>query len=222
VRLLVVEDNPKMAGLLKRGLEEAGHAVDVVSTGNDAVWLGRECDFDAVVLDLGLPDVDGFEVCRQLRQYDRWPPILMLTARDSVEDRVVGLDAGADDYLIKPFAFTELLARLRALMRRPTGERPSVLAVGDLSLDPATHEVSRAGQTVSLTGKEFALLEYFMRHPGQVCSRDELLEHVWDFAFDGDPHIVTVYVGYLRDKIDTPFGRSCLQTVRGAGYRIRP
>jgi two-component system, OmpR family, response regulator len=222
VRLLVVEDNPKMAGLLKRGLEEAGHAVDVVSTGNDAVWLGRECDFDAVVLDLGLPDVDGFEVCRQLRHYDRWPPILMLTARDSVEDRVVGLDAGADDYLIKPFAFTELLARLRALMRRPTGERPSVLAVGDLSLDPATHEVSRAGQTVSLTGKEFALLEYFMRHPGQVCSRDELLEHVWDFAFDGDPHIVTVYVGYLRDKIDTPFGRSCLQTVRGAGYRIRP
>jgi two-component system, OmpR family, response regulator len=221
VRLLVVEDAAKMGGLLRRGLVEEGHAVDLVRTGTDAVWLGAEREYDAVVLDVMLGDIDGFEVCRRLRDRQRWMPVLMLTARDAVEDRVRGLDAGADDYLTKPFAFAELLARLRALGRGRRLERPAVLRVGDLSLDPARHEVRRGSTPIPLTAREFGLLHCLMRHQGEVLGRTWLLEQVWDFAFDGDPHVVTVYVGYLREKIDTPFGRSTLRTVRGVGYQLR-
>jgi two-component system OmpR family response regulator len=221
VRILVVEDSIKVAGLLKRGLGEEGFAVDVVATGDEAVWMAKENDYDAIVLDIMLEDIDGFEVCRRLRSAGRWFPVLMLTARDAVEDRVRGLDVGADDYLTKPFAFPELVARVRALMRRGSEPRPTILSVGDLTLDPATRDVRRDGRAVALTAKEFALLEFFMRRPEVVVSRTQLIEHVWDFAFDGDPHVVSVYVGYLRDKIDRPFGRSSLQTVRGAGYRLR-
>jgi two-component system, OmpR family, response regulator len=221
VRLLVVEDSPKMALLLRRGLSEEGYAVDVAANGTDGVWLGTEVPFDAIVLDVMLPDFDGFEVCRQLRRADRWAPILMLTARDSVSDRVRGLDGGADDYLTKPFAIEELFARVRSLVRRAPRARPPVLRIGDLALDPAEHFVWRADAPVPLTGKEFALLHYFMQHPGEALTRARLLEHVWDFAFDGDPNIVDVYVGYLRQKIDRPFGRSSLETVRGVGYRLR-
>ena len=190
-------------------------------TGHDALWLASENPYDAVVLDIMLPDLDGFEVCRRLRAAGRWSPVLMLTARDAVADRVSGLDAGADDYLTKPFSFAELLARLRALLRRGATERPPFLAVGDLTLDPATRRVSRARTPVELTAKEFALLEYFMRHPGEVLSRTRLIEHVWDFAYDGDSNVVDVYVRYLREKVDRPFGSDSLETVRGAGYRLR-
>jgi two-component system, OmpR family, response regulator len=221
VRVLVVEDAVKVAALLKRGLEEEAIAVDVVGCGVDAVWMASEHDYDAIVLDIRLGDIDGFEVCRRLRAAERWAPVLMLTARDAVEDRVHGLDAGADDYLTKPFDFSELLARLRALFRRGAVARPAVLRVGDLVLDPATRSVHRAVTPIALTAKEFVLLEYFMRHPDEVLSRTACMQHVWDFAFDGDPHIVTVYVGYLRDKIDRPFGRASLETVRAAGYRLR-
>jgi len=221
VRVLVVEDEVKMAGLLKRGLEEEGYAVDMSGTGLDALWLASENPYDAVVLDIMLPDMDGFEVCRSLRAAGRWSPVLMLTARDGVPDRVSGLDAGADDYLTKPFSFAELLARLRALVRRGATERPPFLSVGDLTLDPATRRVSRADTQVELTAKEFALLEYFMRHPGEVLSRTRLIEHVWDFAYEGDSNVVDVYVRYLREKVDRPFGSSSIETVRGAGYRLR-
>ena len=210
-----------MASLLRRGLTEEGYAVDVVSTGVDAVWLATEQAFDAIVLDVVLPDIDGFEVCRRLRRSDRWAPLLMLTARDDLSDRVRGLDAGADDYLTKPFAFEELFARMRSLVRRGPRERPAIVKIGDLVLDPAEHLVRRGSSELNLTPKEFALLHYFMRHPGEALPRSELLEHVWDFAFDGDPNIVDVYVGYLRDKIDRPFGRVSLETVRGVGYRLR-
>ncbi len=221
MRVLIVEDAEKVARLLERGLVEEGFAVDVTGSGVDALWLARENDYDGIVLDIGLPDVDGFEVCQQLRAARRWSPVLMLTARDAVEDRVRGLDCGADDYLVKPFAFAELVARLRALVRRGVPERPTVLTVGDLSLDPAARTVARGTSAVNLSAKEFSLLEYFMRHPGEVLSRAQLIDHAWDFAFDGDPHIVTVYIGYLRDKIDRPFGRASLETVRAAGYRLR-
>jgi two-component system OmpR family response regulator len=221
VRVLVVEDEVKMAGLLKRGLEEEGYAVDVAGNGSDAVWLGTENPYDAIVLDVMLPDQDGFEVCRQLRAGGRWAPVLMLTARDSVPDRVAGLDAGADDYLTKPFSFTELFARLRAVVRRGGTERPAVLRVGDLVLDPASKKVIRANAPVDLTAKEFALLEYFMRHPGEVLGRTRIIEHVWDFAYEGDSNVVDVYVRYLREKIDRPFGRDSIETVRGTGYRMR-
>jgi two-component system OmpR family response regulator len=221
MRVLVVEDEVKMAGLLTRGLQEEGYAVDVARTGSEALWLGTENPYDAIVLDLMLPDLDGFEVCRQLRAGGRWAPVLMLTARDGVPDRVAGLDAGADDYLTKPFSFTELFARLRALLRRGARERPAVLRVGDLDLDPATKRVSRAGAPVELTPREFALLEYFVRHAGDVLSRTRIIEHVWDFAYDGDSNVVDVYVRYLREKIDRPFGRDSIETVRGAGYRLR-
>lgn len=220
MRILVVEDEIKMAGLLKRGLEEEGYAVDTATNGNEAVWLGTENPYDAIVLDLMLPDIDGFEVCRKLREAQRWAPVIMLTARDAVTDRVQGLDVGADDYLTKPFSFAELLARLRSLMRRGQNERPALLAVGDLEMDPAGRRVSRAGQPVELSAKEFSLLEFFMRHPDEVLSRTRILEHVWDFAFEGDSNVVDVYVRYLREKIDRPFGRESLTTVRGAGYRL--
>ena len=221
MRVLVVEDSPKMASLLRRGLTEEGYAVDVVANGVDGVWMATEESFDAIVLDIVLPDIDGFEVCRRLRRANRWAPLLMLTARDDVSDRVRGLDAGADDYLTKPFAFEELFARVRSLVRRGPHERSPVLANGDLALDPAEHSVQRGGEPVHLTPKEFALLQYLMQHPGEALTRGRLLEHVWDFAFDGDPNIVDVYVGYLREKIDRPFGRASLETVRGVGYRLR-
>jgi two-component system, OmpR family, response regulator len=221
MRALVVEDGSKMAALLRRGLQEEGFAVDVAATGEDGSWLGAENDYDVILLDVMLPDVDGFEVCRRLRAADRWAPILMLTARDGVQDRVAGLDAGADDYLTKPFSFDELLARVRALLRRGPSERPSVLAVGDLVLDPATRRVSRNDEEIDLTPKEFGLLELFLRHPGEVLSRTRILEHVWDFAYDGDSNVVDVYVRYLREKVDRPFGRRSLETVRGVGYRLR-
>jgi len=221
MRLLVAEDDLKMAGLLKRGLEEEGYAVDVARTGDEALWAGTENAYDAVVLDVMLPELNGFEVCRRLRTANRWAPVLMLTARDAVSDRVAGLDAGADDYLVKPFSFSELLARLRALMRRGPSERPAVLTVGDLALDPATRRVSRGGTTIDLTPKEFALLELLMRHPGEVLTRTRIIEHVWDFAYDGDSNVVDVYVRYLREKVDRPFGRRSIETVRGTGYRLR-
>jgi two-component system, OmpR family, response regulator len=221
MRLLVVEDSPKMASLLRRGLTEEGYAVDVVSNGVDAVWLATEESFDAIVLDVVLPDIDGFEVCRRLRRANRWAPLLMLTARDDVTDRVRGLDAGADDYLTKPFAFEELFARVRSLVRRGPQDRSPILEVGDLALDPAEHSVRLGSTSVELTPKEFALLQYFMRHPGEALTRSRLLEHVWDFAFDGDPNIVDVYIGYLRDKVDRPFGRVSIETIRGVGYRLR-
>jgi two-component system, OmpR family, response regulator len=225
MRILIVEDSAKMARLLQKGLERQGYAVDIVGSGQDAVWMATENDYDAIVLDVileaGAEPIDGFEVCRRLRRARRWPPVLMVTARDAVKDRVYGLDVGADDYLTKPFSLDELLARLRALMRRRTAERPAVLRIGDLSLDPARHEVSRGGRAIELTPTEFALLEYFMRRPGDVLTRTTLIQHVWDFAFEGDPRIVNVYVRSLRDKIDRPFKRASLETVRGLGYRMR-
>jgi two-component system, OmpR family, response regulator len=219
--VLVVEDELKMARLVKRGLEREGYAVDVALDGNEALWAARETEYDAIVLDRMIPGPDGVEVCRQLRTEGKWSPVLMLTAKDSVQDRVAGLDAGADDYLTKPFAFTELFARLRALTRRDVGERPVVLSVGDLSLDPVRHEVRRGSVAVALSTKEFALLEHFMRNPGAVLSRTQILEHVWDFAYEGTSNVVDVYVGYLRQKIDRPFERDTIETVRGAGYRMR-
>jgi two-component system OmpR family response regulator len=221
MRVLVAEDDVKMAGLLKRGLEEEGYAVDVARTGTEALWAGTENPYDAILLDVMLPDLDGLEVCRQLRTANRWAPVIMLTARDAVPDRVAGLDVGADDYVTKPFSFSELLARLRALMRRGPRERPAGLTAGDLSLDPATKRVARGKHQVELTPKEFALLEYFMRHPGEVLSRTCLIEHVWDFAYEGDSNVVDVYVRYLREKVDRPFARRSIETVRGAGYRLR-
>jgi two-component system, OmpR family, response regulator len=221
MRVLVVEDDAKMAGLLRRGLVEEGHSTDVAGTGDDAIWMAQSVEYDAIVLDVMLPGLDGFEVCRQLRRDGVWSPVLMLTARDAVEDRVAGLDAGADDYLPKPFSFSELLARLRALMRRGSAERPTVVEVGDLRLDPATRRVWRGDTEIQLSAKEFALLEAFARRPDQVLSRDRLLEQAWDFAYEARSNVVDVYVRYLREKIDRPFGRSTLETVRGMGYRLR-
>lgn len=210
-----------MAALLKRGLEEEGYSVDVATDGPGAMWQATECDYDAIVLDVMLPGFDGFEVCRRLRRADCWAPVAMLTARHEVADRIHGLDAGADDYLTKPFSFSELTARLRALIRRGAAVRPPVLQVDDLVLDPATRRAWRGGVELDLTAKETALLELFLRHPGEVLSRTRILEHVWDFAFDGVSNVVDQYVAYLRRKVDRPFGRADLLTVRGAGYRLR-
>jgi two-component system, OmpR family, response regulator len=221
MRALVVEDEAKMAALIRRGLVEEGYAADVARTGDDAVWMARATPYDAIVLDLMLPGRDGLEVCRELRETGVWSPILVLTARDGVEDRVEGLDSGADDYLTKPFSFAELLARLRALTRRGVPERPAVLAVGSLRLDPATRQAWRGGVAVELSPKEFALLEMFMRRPGDVLSRLELLEHAWDYAYESRSNVVDVYIRYLRQKIDRPFGLDAIETVRGAGYRLR-
>jgi two-component system OmpR family response regulator len=216
MRVLVVEDEPKMAALLRRGLGEEGHAADVTAQGEDVVWLVEAHEYDAIVLDVMLPGMAGFETCRRLRRAGVWTPVLMLTARDTVDDRVAGLDAGADDYLTKPFSLAELLARLRALSRRGTVERPAELVVGEVRLDPASHRVWRGGSEVQLSPKEFALLETFMRRPGQVLSRLQLLEHVWDFAYENRSNVVDVYVRYLRQKL----GSELLETVRGAGYRL--
>ena len=220
MRLLVVEDDPGMASLLERALVKQGYAVEVAHTGQDALWHVLEHDYDAVVLDAMIPAPDGFEVCRQMRAADRWAPVLMLTARDAVTDRVNGLDAGADDYLTKPFALAELHARLRALTRRDPRERPVVLAVGDLTLDPVGRVVRRGEVAVELSPKEFSLLAELMRHQGEVLTRTHLLEHVWDVAYDGDSNVVDVYVRYLRNKVDRPFDRASVQTVRGVGYRV--
>ena len=216
-----MEDELKMASLLRRGLVEEGHAVDVARTGEDALWMAQAAEYDALVLDLMLPTLDGLEVCRRLRDSGVWSPVLMLTARDGVDDRVAGLDAGADDYLPKPFSFAELLARLRALVRRGAAERPTVLEVDDLRLDPATRQVWRGDTEIHLSGKEFALLETFMRRVGLVLTRDQLLEHAWDYGYERGSNIVDVYVRYLREKIDRPFARESLETIRGVGYRLR-
>src|SRR2546423_5230639 len=210
-----------MAKLLEVALQREGHAVDRVDNGRDALWMATECEYDAIVLDVMIPPPDGFEVCRQLRRRGRWAPVLLLTARDSVDDRVTGLEAGADDYLPKPFSFAELAARLRALTRRGAVPRPSVLGAGDLKLDPATHRVLRGGVDIDLSPKEFALLELFLRHPDEVLTRTAILEHAWDFAYDGTSNVVDVYVRYLREKVDRPFGRQTIETVRGVGYRLR-
>lgn len=220
MRVLVVEDEAKLAGLLARGLEEEGYAVDVTGSGAEAGWYVAEYDYDAVLLDLGLPDTDGADVLRRLRSDERWSPVIVMTARDAVGDRVALLDLGADDYVTKPVVFDELLARIRAVVRRGRPPRPNVVTVGDLVLDPAARTVARAGKEVEVTAKEFALLEHLMRNGGRVLSRSELVEHVWDFAFDGDPRIVDVYIRYLRRKIDEPFGVASIRTVRGSGYSI--
>jgi two-component system, OmpR family, response regulator len=221
MRVLVVEDEIKMASLIRRGLRSEGLAADVAIKGEDALWMAASTSYDAIVLDVMLPGIDGFETCRRLRTDGVWSPILMLTARDSVEDRVSGLDGGADDYLTKPFSFGELLARLRALARRGPVERPVLLEVGDLRLDPATRQVWRGDTEIPLSAKEFSLLEVFMRRPGEVLSRFQLLEHGWDYDYENRSNVVDVYVRYLREKIDRPFGRDSIETVRGAGYRMR-
>jgi two-component system, OmpR family, response regulator len=217
MRVLVVEDEAKLAGLLSRGLRRQGMGTDVAADGEQAVVLATATAYDVILLDVMLPGVDGFEVCRRLRRESVWSPTLMLTARDSVEDRVHGLDSGADDYLAKPFSFDELFARIRALTRRGAPQRPTVLQAGPLRLDPAGHRVWFRGTEVSLTAREFALLETFMHHPGEVLSRFELLEHVWDGTYENRSNIIEVYVRYLRDKLD----RSAIETVRGSGYRLR-
>lgn len=221
MRLLVAEDEPRMATLLHRGLVEEGYSVDLAATGSEALWLAREIAYDAIVLDVMLPELDGFSVCRALREQDRWAPVIMLSARTELDDRVRGLDAGADDYLAKPFSLVELCARLRALIRRGQQPRPTELRVGDLRLNPATRRVWRGDKAIELSATEFALLELFMRYPGEVLTRTRILEHVWDFRYEGVSNVVDQYVGYLRRKVDRPFGREDLETVRGAGYRLR-
>lgn len=220
MKVLVVEDEPKMRMLLERGLAEAGYSVQTVEDGPSAVTVATRVAFDVVVLDVMLPGMDGFDVVAALRKQDVWAPVLMLTARDAVADRVAGLDAGADDYLVKPFAFTELLSRLRALLRRGAPKRPVVLSCGPVELDPATRVVTCRGSLIDLSAREFTLLEFLLRRRGQVLSRTQIIEHVWDYHYDGFSNVVDVYVKYLRDKIDRPYGLDLIQTVRGAGYRL--
>ncbi|HWS37374.1 MAG TPA: response regulator transcription factor [Actinoplanes sp.] len=222
MRILVAEDDPAMTAMLERAFRRAGYAVDTVGTGADAVWAITETVFDAVVLDVMIPAPDGFEVCRRIRAAERWVPVLMLTARDGVGDKIRGLDAGADDYLTKPFALEELMARVRALTRREPAQRPVTLRVGDLELDPAGRTVQRGGTRIALSAKEFALLHELMRRPGETLTRTHLIERVWDFAYDGGSNVVDVYVRYLRDKVDRPFGRDTIRTMRGAGYLLDP
>jgi len=210
-----------MAGLLRRALEEEGYAVDVAADGPEGLWLATENPYGAIVLDVMLPGFDGFELCKRLRQADIWVPVLMLTARDEIGDRVRGLDAGADDYLVKPFSLLELAARLRALSRRDDRSRPVLLSVGELTLDPAGKRAWRGDHELDLSPKEFALLELFLRNPGLVLSRSQIIDAVWDFAYDGTSNIVDQYVTYLRRKVDRPFGREDIETVRGMGYRLR-
>jgi len=218
--VLVVEDEEKLANLLRRGLRREGMAVDVVGDAAEALTRATSTSYDVILLDVMLPGASGLDVCRALRARDVWAPTLMLTALGEIEDRVRGLDAGADDYLTKPFSFEELLARIRALMRRPARPRSTVLTVDDLRLDPATHRAWRGETELTLTAREFALLEAFMRRPGEVLSRFDLLEHVWDDSYENRSNVIEVYVGYLREKVDRPFGRRTLETVRGAGYRL--
>jgi two-component system, OmpR family, response regulator len=222
MRLLVVEDDAKLARALQRGLQREGYAVDLASDGDEGLEQASENEYDVVLLDVMLPGRDGFAVCRAMRRKERWAPVLMLTARDQVDDRIRGLDAGADDYLVKPFDYGELLARLRALIRRGPSERPPILEVGDLRVDPATRTVSRAGKEVELTVREFALLHFLARHAGEVVSREQLLEHVWDDAGEGSTNVVDVYVGYLRNKLERPFRKKMIRTVRGVGFMLEP
>lgn len=222
MHLLVVDDEPKVVALLKRALERDGHTLEVATNGEAALSAIREANFDALILDVMIPEPDGLEVCRRLREHGDWTPVLLLTGRGAVEDRVNGLDAGADDYLPKPFSLTELSARLRAITRRAEQAEAEVLQVGNLLLDPAAHRVTRNGTAIELTPKEFALLELFMRRRGEVLSRSVILDHVWDFAYEGGSNVVDVYVRYLRDKVDRPFGEKSIETVRGVGYRLRP
>ncbi|UGQ11574.1 response regulator transcription factor [Yinghuangia sp. ASG 101] len=220
MRILVVDDDRDLALAVKRGLEQEGFAVDVAHDGTDGLWLATENPYAALVLDVMLPGVEGGELCAQLRAADNWVPVLMLTAKDGEADEARALDAGADDYLSKPFSYMVLVARLRALLRRGRRTRPLVLTVGDLTLDPAAHRVARDGRPIELTPRQFALLELLMTRAGEVLSKTAILDHVWDFAFEGDPNIVEVYVGQLRRRIDEPFGRTTLRTVRGVGYRL--
>ncbi len=221
MKLLVVEDEARLARILRRGFEEQGYAVDLADKGPDAVWLATENDYAAVILDVMLPGFDGFEVCRRLRDAERWAPIIMLTARGAFDDRVQGLDLGADDYMVKPFSFAELSARVRALVRRGSQARPNSLDVGTLRLEPSTRRVWRSGTEIFLSPKEYALLELLMRHPGEVVTRTTIIDQVWDFAYSGTFNVIEQYVGYLRRKIDRPFGRQDLETVRGVGYRLK-
>jgi two-component system OmpR family response regulator len=221
MRILIVEDEVKLASLMRRALREQGVLADVAIRGEDALWMAASSEYQVIMLDVMLPGIDGFETCRRLRAEGIWTPVLMLTARDGVEDRVAGLNGGADDYLTKPFSFTELVARLHALARRVPAERLPVLRAGDLELDPAAHRVSRTGTEIELSAREFLLLETFMRRPGEVLSRYRLLEQAWDSEYVNRSNVVDVYVRYLRDKIDRPFGVTSIETVRGAGYRLR-
>jgi two-component system, OmpR family, response regulator len=220
MRLLVVEDEQRLAAGLRKGLEAEGFAVDVVHNGTDGIWMARETPFDAIILDVMLPGANGYQVCRTLRGEGNWTPILMLTAKDGVWDEVEGLDNGADDYLTKPFSYAVLVARLRALRRRGAQPRPTLLEVGDLRLDPATRRVWLLGEQVELTRREFAILEYLLHHPDEVLSKRDILDHVWDFDFDGDPNIVEVYIRRLRTKLQRPDDGALIETVRGAGYRL--
>jgi two-component system, OmpR family, response regulator len=222
MRVLVVEDEKKLGELLVRGLREEGYAADLAGRGEEALWMANAVDYDAILLDVMLPGLDGFAVCKKLRDDGVWSPVLMLTARDDVGDRVAGLDSGADDYLVKPFSFEELLARLRALRRRAPVERPAVLEVDDLRLDPAGHRAWRGDTELELSAKEFSLLELFMRRPGVALTRTQLLDSAWDMAFESRSNVIDVYVRYLREKIDRPFGCDSIETVRGVGYRLRP
>lgn len=220
MRVLVVEDEKRLAAGLKKGLEAEGFATDVALTGTDGLWLAREVPYDAIVLDVMLPGINGYAICATLREERVWTPILMLTAKDGELDEAEALDTGADDYLSKPFSHVVLVARLRALVRRGVQERPAILAVDDLTLDPGAHRVTRGGVQIDLTTREIAILEYLLRHQGMVVSKAELVEHVWDYNFEGDDNIVEVYMRRLRNKLDRPFGRSSIETVRGAGYRL--
>lgn len=221
MRILVVEDEKRLAASLRTGLEAEGFAVDTAYDGQEGLWYAREHDYDAILLDIMLPVMNGYKVCETLRAEQNWTPILMLTAKAGEWDQIEALDTGADDYVTKPFSFQVLLARLRSLLRRGATERPAKLVVGDLELDPATKVVTRAGEEIALTSRELSLLEFLMRRRGEVVTKSDILGHVWDYAFEGDPNIVEVYVGRLRRKVDRPFGRSDIETLRGSGYRLR-
>ena len=220
MRVLVVDDEVRLADGVRRALEAEGFAVDVAHNGVDGLWRARETRYDVIILDLMMPGMSGWKVCEALRADENWTPVLMLTAKDGEWDQVEALESGADDYVTKPFSFAILVARLRALIRRSAVERPTVLEAGDLRLDPATRRVWREGEEVSLTAREFAVLQHLLRHRGQVLSKRDVIAGVWDDDFEGDPNIVEVYVGHLRRKLDRPFGRTAIETVRGAGYRL--
>jgi two-component system, OmpR family, response regulator len=220
MRILVIEDEKPLAAALRRGLEAEGAGVDIAHSGTDGLWMARENPYDALVVDIMLPGVNGFQICERLRAEGDWTPILVLTAKDGELDEAEALDVGADDYLTKPFSYVVLQARLRALLRRGAKERPAVLSAGDLTLDPATRRCSRGSVEIELTSREFSVLEYLLRRAGEVLSKREILDHVWDYDFEGDPNIVEVYIRYLRNKVDRPFGRRTIETVRGAGYRM--
>jgi DNA-binding response OmpR family regulator len=221
MRVLVVEDEPRLARGLRTGLEAEGLAVDVASDGGEGLWYAQENSYDIILLDIMLPVMNGYKVCQQLRDEGDWTPILMLTAKDGDWDQIEGLDSGADDYVLKPFSFDVLLARLRSLVRRGATERPVSLTVGDLVLDPARRTVTRAGTAIDLTAREFSLLQFLMRHPGDLVTKQQIMQNVWDFDFDGDSNVVEVYIGRLRRKVDKPFGREDIETLRGSGYRLR-